>query len=627
MPLDITTIISSQLIKNFVNKGTDSLVKRVKRKKEKIESELNSGFSIHIRRAFKFAENITLFKQTDSRKILKNSVHLNITNQDRRFAKIGSREIITEDDIINNFRNYILLGDVGAGKTTTLKRLSKKTFINIFSPNIEDWIFSFPIVIKLAEIKRTETFLTHICGQIGLKYKTITHKEIVTETRIKREEYIHPETGEKEMIEEEEEYDKTILSYEYKIGEYTIENALGEFLDEMNCIIFVDGLDEVHFAIKESVFSEIKQISQILCQSKMIITSRYISEISSFKQFDIIEICALTKNQKRDISLLWMKNADKFLRKLYNLPYADLSDRPLFLNYLILLFLNNNDQLPTQAIDVYRQIILLVIRDWDADKEVNIYRYSKYKTFDTYKKEDFLSDLTFELTYEQNVKKSFTHEQLKKAYLSIYKRYPGLKRNDSKEVLRDIESHTGLIIEVFDNNFEFSHLSLQEYLSARYIVSIPFSRSHFELLNNYPSPLAIANVISPRPAEWFAILFLENLREKRFRYQLDGDRVFEFIDRLIIEKIIFPNPKKELGFAIIYLKSKFNSHKLASKIMDFQKINYVLESLELAFKYYSSEKRNGKIFFEKKSSFKDDDLKIGILEKGSFNASYNWLHS
>lgn len=456
----IEQIVYTQLIKVGVNKSVDFLLKIVKKKKSELNKELNSGLTTHVKKSVNFSENISLFRLPDSRKTLESSIQLDIINQDRRFTNLKSRKNVTESDILSNLTNYILLGDVGSGKTTTLKRLVKKTFNSLFSKEVAEHIFSFPIVIKLGEIKQSETFLTHICTQLGIKYDIIEHKEYHTDTKIRREEIFNEETEETEIIEKEIEITKVKVTYEYKIGNYAIENVVGEYLNDLNCIIFIDGLDEVHFAIKETVFNEIKQISRIIQQSKMILTSRYISEISSFKQFEVSEICPLTKEQKKNVSLLWLDEPEKFLKKLKKLPYADLADRPLFLNYLLLLFINNNDKLPTQAIDVYRQIVLIVIKEWDADKEINIYRYSKYKSFDTYKKEDFLSELAFELTYNQNVKKSFSHQQLKAAYLNIYRRYPGLNQRDSKEIVRDIESHNGLVFEVYNNNFEFSHLSL-----------------------------------------------------------------------------------------------------------------------------------------------------------------------
>ena len=136
-----------------------------------------------------------------------------------------------------------------------------------------------------------------------------------------------------------------------------------------------------------------------------------LQEIPSFKQFKISEILPLNEEQKHEIADIWISNPRVFFLKIHKLPYKDLTNRPLFLFYLLRLFENNNEELPKQAVDVYRQIVLLSIREWDDDKELQIRRYSKYKSFDTYKKEDFLSEIAFELTYTQGVKKIFTHQQ------------------------------------------------------------------------------------------------------------------------------------------------------------------------------------------------------------------------
>lgn len=582
----INEIVIGKLIETALEKSVDFIVSVANRQQSEVKPELLHGLSLHLRKVINFSQTISIFKLPDTKEIEEHSIHLDIYNQHRKFSNISNKKLVTEEDLIWSSNHRLLLGDVGSGKTTTIKRLINKTFQVLHSEESERFPFSVPLFFKLGEIEPTETLTTHICHQIGLAYDRQEHRTKTSQTKIKRVKILNEETGEERF--EDREYDVEVekITYSYKIGDQAIELVVGDYLNRLNCIAFFDGLDEVHFGIKERVFAELKQLSRVLVDSKCILTSRHLSEIGSFKQYETSEICPLTKGQKLEISHLWFKNPQVFLKRVKKLPYADLADRPLFLTYLILLYKGNNDELPLQSVDVYRQIVLLVIREWDDDKEIQINRYSKYKSFDTYKKEDFLSELTFELTYNQKVKKSFSHRQLEVAYLNVFKRYPVLGLNDAKLVVQDIESHNGLIIETQNTYFEFSHLSLQEYLCAKYLLTVAFSTNHYELMNIYAAPFAIATVLSPRPAEWFANFFLFNVGIITLGKQLKPDSVHEYLNRLITENVAFSKPSSDLGLAIIFLKDKFDSGKVSETLRRFCSIKYVYESLELAAKFY-----------------------------------------
>ena len=597
--MEIDLIIYQKMIEMSLEKSVTFFSKLLKKENGTVEPELNKGLSVHVKKAITFSDNISTFKLPDTKELLSNSIELEINKQNRLFKINNENNFSNEEEIILFNRNIILLGDVGAGKTTTMKRLVRKNFELLFSNSNENFSYSFPIVIKLGDIKRNDSLCTHICKELGISYQTT---DVFNEAGKK--------TGEV-----------------FKIGDYDLENAIAEYLENLTCIIFLDGLDEINYQIKNTVFKEIKNLSQVLSYSKIILSSRYVEEISSFKQFTQFEICPLDEEQKLSICSIWLEKPKDFIKVLKKLPYYDLSDRPLFLTFLILLYINNNLNLPTKAIDIYRQIVLLVIREWDLDKEVEINRFSKYKDFDTYKKEDFLSELTFQLSYTFGIKKSFEHEQLKSSYLNIYQRYSELTSSDGKGIVKDIESLNGLIVETQHNVFEFSHLSLQEYLCAKYLVTIPFSKMHYELMYQFPTALSIANVLSPRPDEWFSMLFLYKINQKTF--PLKTERIYEFLDRLILENIVFPKPSKEIGFAIIYLKSEFENSKLQNKLEEFIEIKNVAESIELTKQYYRISKEKGKVFLTRNKRPNPTTLPIESLNSKSFeiknNYAQHWL--
>ena len=72
----------------------------------------------------------------------------------------------------------------------------------------------------------------------------------------------------------------------------------------------------------------------------------------------------------------------------------------------------------------------------------------------------------------------------------------------------EIQSSTGIMI-ASSIGYEFSHLSLQEYLCADYIVREPFAENLPKYVAEYPAPSAISISLSSNSSTWFAGLVLK----------------------------------------------------------------------------------------------------------------------
>ena len=156
-------------------------------------------------------------------------------------------------------------------------------------------------------------------------------------------------------------------------------------------------MDELKPELFDPIQEQIKEIGIKLLNSKIIITSRPNYIKLSYPNFSIYEVGQLSVPQIKLLSKLWIKDYSVFIKQLEKKSYFELANRPLFLCFLILLYIENKKEgetkLPKSSKDVYEQIIELLVFKWD--KERDIIRKSKYSDFDERKKVRFLSHLSF----------------------------------------------------------------------------------------------------------------------------------------------------------------------------------------------------------------------------------------
>lgn len=501
----------------------------------------------------------------------------------RRNTDLDDKKRFSEEDIITSLENVIIEGDLGSGKSTTLKRILSDYY---FSTSPKSCPFQYPILIRFRALTNSGTLYTYICNLLGINYRIEIEKYEVEVWKIKvvtvQGKERHEKYKDKEIKEE----------LKYFIGNTPIDVALCELFDNNKVVLIMDGLDEVRPEILEEIQKDLKNLSLKVGNSKLILTTRLNYIKAQFYNTHIYQVNELNQEQIVSISSSWLITPGPFLKELKTKSYSELANRPLFLSFLILLYKENQKTeykeeqgLPRYSRDVYKRIIELLITKWDEDRD--IYRQSKYSYFDKNKKLEFLSHLSFNLTYIIK-QKIFSHDDLKKAYLKIFEQFE-LPESEAEQVAEELESHVGIILRSSFDKFEFSHLAIQEFLCAYYIVNAPFNDKINEYIKEYPAPLALAVSLSTDPVLWFYELSLKlnftihNLIE---RTQVTT----QILNRIIIETPYFStNPK--LGIAIMNLCkfSNCNDKEFVSTLNKFLISNRNIKtSIETVLKNYSS---------------------------------------
>lgn len=396
--------------------------------------------------------------------------------------KLGSRGAhLDELDVLFGDRHTALLGDPGAGKTTTLRRLANVVALADQQRSGDQFRFVVLLVCR-EEDWSDSTLLQHLRDKVGITPKIASELD-------------DPDA------------------------------RLRAVLDS-GALVVVDGLDEVAAAARDGIERALVSLGRHLTNAKIIVSCRT-GDYTPLEQFDTAEILPLTVEQIRraSIALLGPSDGALFVEQLESSsdnPSLALVDRPLFLGFTAMIF-KARGTVPDRPVELYDAITRLVIQDWDEHRSVQ--RPSRYAGFTVDDKRRFLSDLALELLLKQ--RQQFTHAELLTAYGEIHERYD-LPASQAVRVARELESHTGLIQEV-GQHFEFSHLSLQEYLAAD-----SFNRAGArtrELWTEVPAVAAVAVALASSANDWFNDLV--DLLPKEIQ---DNRPIHTFLSRLALEQ-------------------------------------------------------------------------------------------
>ncbi|MEO9802353.1 MAG: NACHT domain-containing protein [Reichenbachiella sp.] len=503
----------------LANSRTKNLNLTLNCTKSNIENSLNQ----HLRMVKNWSGEIT-FKDIKSAKNTQSIyIQLNIFLYPKRIRISTDEEIaiVPITKIFDNEKNHIvILGQPGAGKTTSMKFLCQSVFFNKeFYPDL----FSYPLLVKLRDFNKpikskynAGIIVEYLFNELGLSIKPENYDEKNIETFVR-----------------------------------TKEKLVVDILNNTGCILIIEGFDElVYKKHRQIVLEEISSLANQVEFSRIVITSRTADYNYNFDNISQFELCSLTKPQIKEFAEKWLgsvKAATEFNNAVHKSPFADTTIRPLTVAHLCAIY-ERVGKIPEKPKTVYRKIVGLLLEEWDEQR--NIRRSSEYASFELDRKFDFLASLAFRLTVSSK-QSIFSKREFANAYKSIHQDFD-LKLNETKLVVQELESHTGLFIQSGFEFFEFAHKSLQEYLTAEYLVKLPTIPANRNLIESLPNELAIAIAISSNPSMYFVELVNNRLNSIKMSVRFTQT----FINRLLLEKPDF-NKNEFVGLSALILYSMY----------------------------------------------------------------------
>jgi len=426
----------------------------------------------------------------------------------RKYEKFIIEQLVNRKIKLDDKPHIVLLGGPGAGKTTTVQNVCRRLLDTQFKNK-----YSFPILIYLRDLQADETVYSRLKNNLGIEFffKHPTKHE-------------HLDSSSSQML---------------------FQNLINSFLNSLNVVIILDGLDEVEPSRLSSFHSEIDYLMSNLHNSLVILTCRSASLDFNFSYSEEFELCDLNDNQVDFFVLKWFSNkvkSENFLSEIRSSQYYDLSLKPLTLAHLCAIY-EKTDRLYDKPRFIYRKLIDLLIEEWDEQRRIKDRekyferneRDSVYSNFNTQEKSRFLREFAYDLIVNNRLR-VYTQDDFHESYLRIYDNH-NLPKYQAKKVIQEIEAHNGIIVLSGYDRFVFYHKSMQENMAAEYMIkmdSLPYKFIGSDKIN-ISNEYAIAICLSSDHNKTFYRFIFEEL----VKYKFDSKFIVEFLDRLYLERPIF----------------------------------------------------------------------------------------
>lgn len=249
-------------------------------------------------------------------------------------------------------------------------------------------------------------------------------------------------------------------------------------LENGEALVLFDGLDEVNQEgdMRTEMVYTLRDFARQYPETHICLTCRIAASDYSFEQFRYLEIADFTDDQVRMFASKWYQGDEKkgklFLKELEKPKHRGLKEltrTPMLLTLLCLAF-DETMEIPANQTELFREAFDALLKKWDSSRGIKR-QDETYQKLTPRRKEMLLARLAAE-NFEKGT--YFIQDRVLVKQIDHYLRQlpdqGSQEELDGSAVLKAIAAHHGLLIERAHNIYSFSHLTIQEYLTARYIV-------------------------------------------------------------------------------------------------------------------------------------------------------------
>ncbi|MFM2377638.1 MAG: hypothetical protein RLZZ143_214 [Cyanobacteriota bacterium] len=319
-----------------------------------------------------------------------------------------------------------------------------------------------------------------VLGDPGIGKSTFLRKVGLEALKGNKDSYQHsltPVLLELKNFKENEINIQALIEEEFKIcGFPSVEKNISNKLEKGELLILLDGLDEVPTANVYNVIEKIQDFVDRHHKNRFILSCRTAAR-THLQRFTDIEIVEFDDQQIQSFIEHWFsseldrknetaKNCWELLQKEEYKSAKELAHTPLLLTFLCLVY-DENQSFPTNRSRLYQDALRILLEKWSAEKRLPN-RGLVYENLSIEQEEILLSEVAYQ---------NFVADKLFLEKREVVKQIKDhLKQNlnapqhlDGEKVLKTIEIEQGILVERARDIYSFSHLTLQEYLTAQYI--------------------------------------------------------------------------------------------------------------------------------------------------------------
>jgi len=247
-----------------------------------------------------------------------------------------------------------------------------------------------------------------------------------------------------------------------------------QILEAGRCILLLDGLDEVNKKDSHGVIQEINELADTYRRNRFITSCRIAAYSHSFQDFTDVELTDFTDEQIQNFVNNWFsesnEKAELFWSQLHdNEPIKELASIPLLLTLFCITF-GRNMELPRNRAELYQDAVEVLLREWDSNRSIK--RDEIYQNLSPRRKVSMFSRIAAE-TFDKD--QFFLPHRILEGHIARFiENLPEANEKtlepDSKVILRAIEAQHGIFVQRAKGIYSFSHLTLQEYFTANYVI-------------------------------------------------------------------------------------------------------------------------------------------------------------
>ncbi len=327
--------------------------------------------------------------------------------------------------VANDKQYLMVLGGPGAGKSTFLRKMG------------------------LEALKGKRGGFTHTCIPVLIELKTLASNDIDIEK---------------------------IITEEFDVcGFPSADEFTAKALEQGKLLILLDGLDEVPTQNLNEAITRIQNFVDSYHQNRFIVSCRTAAYHSSFRRFSDVAMADFDDTQIQQFINNWFHSeTDKqaktgkkcwdLLQKSENSAAKELAHTPLLLTFLCLVY-DRSQNFPDNRSVLYKKALRILLEEWASEKRI---QNTIYQGLHTELEEILLSEIAY--TNFESDRLFFSQRDIVqqiKTFLASNLNAP--QHLDGEKVLQAIAIQQGILVERAEDVFSFSHLTLQEYLTAQYI--------------------------------------------------------------------------------------------------------------------------------------------------------------